>query len=72
LRSEAQERFYMKKKFDAVKFQQEVRKELSEKYNTNRDEFMRELNLRYGDSKTKAAYKKNRVVAQTQDANRGQ
>ena len=61
----------MKKKFDAVKFQQDARKKMSEKYNSNREEFMRELNLRYGELKTKAAYKKNRVVAQTQDAHRG-
>jgi len=61
----------MKKKFDAVKFQQEVRKELGEKYNSNREEFMRELNAKYGDLKTKGVYKKDRVVVQAQDAHRG-
>jgi hypothetical protein len=63
LRSEVQERSFMKKKFDAVKFQQETRKELSEKYNSNREEFMRELNEKYWGLRTKAAYKKNRIVA---------
>ena len=38
----------MKKKFDAVKFQREVREELSEKYNSNREEFLCELNEKYG------------------------
>ena len=71
MRSGAQERLYMKKKFDAVKFQQEIRKELSEKYNSNREEFIKELNLKYGKLKTKAAYKKNRVTDQAQDASRG-
>ena len=61
----------MKKRFDALKFQQETRKELSEKYNSNREEFMRELNAKYGDLRTKAVYKNNRVVVQTQDAHRG-
>lgn len=37
----------MKKKFDAVKFQREVREELSKKYNSNRDEFLRELKEEY-------------------------
>ncbi|MEA1964918.1 MAG: hypothetical protein U9O41_07310 [Candidatus Aerophobetes bacterium] len=38
----------MKKKFDAVKFQREVRKELSEKYSSNREAFLRELKEKYG------------------------
>jgi hypothetical protein len=38
----------MKKKFDAVEFQREVRKELSKKYSTNRDAFLRELKKKYG------------------------
>ena len=38
----------MKRKFDAVKFQREVREELSEKYNFNREEFLCELNEKYG------------------------
>lgn len=58
----------MKKRFDAVKFQQEIRKELSEKYNSNREEFMRELKAKYGDPRAKPAHKKNRVMVQTQDA----
>ncbi len=37
----------MKKKFDAVKFQREVREELSEKYNSNRKAFLRELKEKY-------------------------
>ena len=61
----------MKKKFNTVKFQQEMRKELSEKYNSNREEFMRELNVKYGDLRNKAACKKNGVAVQTQDAYRG-
>ena len=38
----------MEKKFDAVKFQREVREELSEKYSSNREAFLRELKERYG------------------------
>ena len=38
----------MKKKFDAVKFQRKVREELSKKYSTNRDAFIRELKEKYG------------------------
>lgn len=38
----------MKKKFDAVKFQRKVREELSKKYSTNRDAFLRELEEKYG------------------------
>jgi hypothetical protein len=37
----------MKKKFDAVKFQQEVRRELSKRYSSNRDGFLRELKEKY-------------------------
>jgi hypothetical protein len=37
----------MKKKFDSVKFQQETRRELSEKYNSNREEFIKELMTKY-------------------------
>ncbi|MCX5637934.1 MAG: hypothetical protein NTX52_09620 [Planctomycetota bacterium] len=40
----------MKKKFDAVKFQREVRGELSKKYSSNRDAFRRELKEKYGHS----------------------
>jgi hypothetical protein len=39
----------MKKKFDAVKFQRKVREELSEKYLSDREEFLRELKEKYGD-----------------------
>jgi len=38
----------MKKKFDAVQFQRGVREELSKKYSTNRDLFLRELKEKYG------------------------
>ena len=43
----------MKKKFDAVKFQRKVRKELSEKYISNRKAFFRELKKKYGDLQEK-------------------
>lgn len=36
------------KKFDAVKFQRQVRQELSQKYNANRELFLRELKEKYG------------------------
>ncbi len=38
----------MKKEFDAVKFQREVREELSKKYSSNREAFLRELKKKYG------------------------
>ncbi|KKM06868.1 hypothetical protein LCGC14_1739680 [marine sediment metagenome] len=38
----------MKKKFDAVKFQRKVREEMSEKYCSNREAFLRELKEKYG------------------------
>ena len=38
----------MKKKFDAVKFQRKVREELSKKYSSNREAFLRELKKKYG------------------------
>ena len=44
----------MKKKFDAVQFQRNVREELSEKYSSNREVFLRELKEKYGN-----LYKKN-------------
>lgn len=47
----------MKKKFDAVKFQRNVREELSKKYSANRDAFVRELKEKYGRSR------KQRVAA---------
>jgi len=34
--------------FDAVKFQRKVREELSEKYSSNREAFLRELKEKYG------------------------
>ena len=39
----------MKKTFDAVKFQRKIREELSEKYSSNREAFLRELKEKYGD-----------------------
>jgi len=38
----------MRKKFDAVEFQRKVRQELSKKYSTDRDTFLRELREKYG------------------------
>ncbi len=38
----------MKKRFDAVKFQRKIREELGKRYSVNRDEFLRELNKKYG------------------------
>ena len=38
----------MKKKFDAVKFQRKVREELSERYLSGRETFLRELARKYG------------------------
>lgn len=38
----------MKKKFDAVKFQRNIRGELSKRYSSNRDGFLRELKEKYG------------------------
>jgi len=38
----------VKKIFDAVKFQRKVREELSKKYYTNREVFLRELKKKYG------------------------
>ena len=37
----------MKKKFDAVKFQRDVREELGKKYSTDREAFLRELRKKY-------------------------
>jgi len=37
----------MKKKFDAVEFQRMAREKLSKKYNSNRDEFLRELKEKF-------------------------
>jgi hypothetical protein len=39
----------MKKKFDAVEFQRKIRLELSEKYNSNREEFLNELKRKYSE-----------------------
>ncbi len=38
----------MKKEFDAVKFQRRIREELGERYNSDRDAFLRELKEKYG------------------------
>jgi len=38
----------MKKKFDAVGFQRKIREELSEKYNADREAFLRDLKKKYG------------------------
>jgi len=38
----------MEKKFNAVKFQREAREELSKKYISDREGFLRELEQKYG------------------------
>ena len=38
----------MKKKFDAVRFQRKRREELSKKYNSDREAFLREFKEKYG------------------------
>lgn len=38
----------MEKRFNAVKFQRKVREELSKKYTTNREAFLKELKKKYG------------------------
>ena len=38
----------MKEKFDAVKFQRKIRGQLSERYLSNREAFLRELREKYG------------------------
>jgi len=58
----------MKKNFDAVKFQQDVRKQLSEKYNSNREEFMRELIAKYGYLKGKKGRKSPRAINKVKTA----
>ncbi|MCL0068204.1 hypothetical protein M1N42_00440 [Thermodesulfovibrionales bacterium] len=45
----------MKKKFDAVKFQRKIREELSEKYFSNREAFLRELKEKYGNLQKRKA-----------------
>jgi len=41
----------MKKKFDAVKFQRKIREELSNRYETDRNAFLKELKEKYGSLK---------------------
>ncbi len=50
----------MKKKFDAVKFQRKMREELSERYNSDRDAFLRELKEKYGKLRKQKAIKPTR------------
>ena len=45
----------MKKKFDAVQFQREMRKKLTKEYLKNRKKFVEELKEKYGDQKKRAA-----------------
>jgi hypothetical protein len=54
----------MEKKFDAVKFQRKIREELSEKYNIDRETFLKELKEKY-------SFLKKRRSARTSD-NRAQ
>ncbi|NOR17946.1 hypothetical protein GQ543_09620, partial [candidate division WOR-3 bacterium] len=42
-----------KKKFNAVEFQRKARKELGEKYLSNREAFLHELEEKYGDLQRK-------------------
>jgi len=48
----------MKKKFDAVGFQRKAREELSKKYTSNREAFIRELCEKYSGLKKKSRQKK--------------
>ena len=45
----------MKKKFDAVQFQREMRKKLAKEYSKNRKKFIVELKQKYPDWKKEAA-----------------
>ena len=45
----------MKKKFDAVEFQRKVREELSEKYSSDREAFLRQLKVKYGNLQKRKA-----------------
>lgn len=38
----------MKKKFNAVKFQREMREKLSKEYSLNREAFLRDIKEKYG------------------------
>ena len=38
----------MKKKFDSVQFQREIRKKLSEEYSANPEAFLKQLHEKYG------------------------
>ncbi len=50
----------MKKKFDAVRFQRKIREELSEKYNSDRDAFLRELKEKYSNLRKQKTIKPTR------------
>lgn len=51
----------MKKRFDAVKFQRKIREELSKKYSTSRDAFLRELKEKYGHLKRQKVGMHNQI-----------
>jgi len=56
--------FALKKRFNAVEFQRKVRLVLSEKYNSNREEFLNELKRKYDElpkHKTRSHTKKTLV-----------
>ena len=56
----------MKKKFNAVMFQREVREELSKRYIENREAFLKELKEKYGNlQKQKARHTPKITTAQT-------
>ncbi|MBI5327511.1 MAG: hypothetical protein HZB80_04350 [Deltaproteobacteria bacterium] len=55
----------MKKKFDAVDFQRNIREELSKKYIKNRDAFLKELKDKYGLLKKSESARASDNTAQT-------
>ena len=48
----------MKKSFNSVEFQRKIRLELSEKYNSNREEFLNELKRKCGELPKHKTHKK--------------
>ena len=58
----------MEKKFDAVKFQRKIREELSEKYNIDRETFLKELKEKYSFLKKRRSARTSDNRAQTANA----
>jgi hypothetical protein len=50
----------MSKRFDAVRFQREVRQELSNQYNSDPEAFLRELREKYGNLRKSVDLHKNK------------